>query len=63
MGYNRDKKIIKEETAPLWNEKYLKYKATKALKTYKMYKNLFEKIKKGLKSFTNQVPEMWKTIK
>ena len=49
LDYNEDQKIIKEETVSY--EKFLKSKTTKTVETYKQYKNLFEKLKKGLKSF------------
>ena len=35
-------------------EKFLKSKTTKSIKTYKQYKNLFEKIKKGSKKLYYQ---------
>ena len=50
LDYNEDQKMIKEETVSY--EKFLKSKTTKTVETYKQYKNLFEKLKKGLKSFT-----------
>ena len=53
-------------------EKFLKHKTTKALETYKNYKNLFEKIKKSskkhyyqnkLEKCKNNLKTTWKAIK
>ena len=57
LDYNEDQKIIKEETVS--HEKLLKSKTTKTVETYKQYKNLFEKLKKGQKALLlARTPEM-----